>query len=58
LIDYFQTERWLLAVLNMAVMVVSVLVILEALSVISKYRRGEEVGSDQDAVADSGTSGD
>ncbi|CAN0508537.1 unnamed protein product, partial [Discosporangium mesarthrocarpum] len=43
LIDYFQTERWLLAVLNMAVMVVSVLVILEALSVISKYRRGEEV---------------
>jgi len=54
LIDYFQTERWLLAFLNMAVMVVSVLVILEALSVISKYRRGEEVGSDKGAVSDSG----
>ncbi|GAB5500602.1 MAG: carbon starvation protein A [Pseudohongiellaceae bacterium] len=58
LIDYFQTQRWLLAVLNMGVMVVSVLVILEALSVISKYRRGEDVGSDQDAVSDSGASGD
>lgn len=58
LIDYFQTERWLLAVLNMGVMVVSVLVILEALSVISKYRRGEDVGSDQDAVSDSGAAGD
>lgn len=40
LIDYFRTERWLLAALNLAVMAVSVLVILEGLSVIAKVRRG------------------
>jgi len=50
LIDYFQTERWLLVALNLAVMVVSVMVMLEAMSVISKLRSGglgdpEEAGS-------------
>lgn len=50
LIDYFQTERWLLVILNLAVMVVSVMVMLEAMSVISKIRRGEHIGSDDEAV--------
>ncbi len=50
LIDYFQTERWLLVILNLAVMVVSVMVMLEAMSVISKIRRGEHIGTDDDAV--------
>ena len=53
LIDYFQTERWLLVALNLAVLVVSVLVMLEAMSVIAKIRHGDKVGSDQDSVASS-----
>ena len=50
LIDYFQTERWLLVILNLAVMIVSVMVMLEAMAVISKIRRGEHIGSDDEAV--------
>ena len=48
--DYFQTERWLLVALNLAVMIVSVMVMLEAMSVISKIRRGDHIGSDDEAV--------
>lgn len=39
LIDYFGDGRWLLVALNLAVMAVSVLVILEGLSVIFRVRR-------------------
>ena len=51
LIDYFQTERWLLVALNLAVMTVSVMVMLEAMSVISKLRGGGEVGEKEEADA-------
>ena len=51
LISYFQTERWLLFFLNIVILIVSALVILEAVSVIGRIRRGEEIGSDQESVA-------
>ena len=51
LIDYFQTERWLLVALNLAVMTVSVMVMLEAMSVISKLRSDGEVGEAEEADA-------
>ena len=54
LIDYFQTERWLLVALNLAVMTVSVLVMLEAWSVISKIRRGELDDEEPAAAAGDG----
>ena len=41
LIDYYNNGRWLLLSLSLAVMVASLIVILEAASVISKLRRGE-----------------
>ena len=56
LIDYFQTERWLLVALNLAVMVVSVMVMLEAMSVISKLRSGGGLGDPEEAG--SASSGD
>lgn len=43
LIDYYNDGRWLLLSLSLAVMVASIIVILEAASVISKLRRGESV---------------
>lgn len=53
LIDYYQTGRWLLVILNLAVMVVSVMVMLEAISVIAKIRRGEGggIGSDNESIS-------
>ena len=43
LIDYYNDGRWLLLSLSLAVMVASIIVILEAVSVIGKLRRGEGV---------------
>ena len=43
LIDYYNDGRWLLLSLSLAVMVASIIVILEAASVISKLRRNEGV---------------
>ena len=54
MIDYFQTERWLLVALNLAVMVVSVMVMLEAMSVISKLRSGGGLGDPETGSASSG----
>ena len=53
LIDYFQTGRWLLVVLNLAVLIVSVLVMLEAMAVISKLRNANKVGDEEDSVISS-----
>ena len=53
LIDYFQTERWLLVVLNLAVLIVSVLVMLEAMAVISKLRNANKAGDEEDSVISS-----
>jgi carbon starvation protein len=47
LIEFYQNENWLLVVIDAVVIVTSLLVILEAASVISKFRKGE-------AVADQG----
>ena len=53
LIDYFQTGRWLLVVLNLAVLIVSVLVMLEAMAVISKLRNANKAGDEEDSVISS-----
>ena len=53
LIDYFQTGRWLLVVLNLAVLIVSVLVMLEAMAVISKLRNVNKAGDEEDSVISS-----
>ncbi len=42
LFDYYQSSNWLLLVLSIAVMGASIVVMLEAASVISKIRRGGE----------------
>jgi carbon starvation protein len=54
LIDYYQTGRWLLVILNLAVMIVSIMVMLEAISVILKIRQGDIIGDDEESVAPSG----
>lgn len=51
MIDYYQTERWLLLFLNIAVVITSVLVVLEALSVISQIKRDGAESSADDAAA-------
>lgn len=53
LISYFRNGQWLLFGLSLAVMGASVVVILEAWSVINKIRRGEgaSIGSDDEAVS-------
>ena len=53
LIDYFQTGRWLLVVLNLAVVIVSVLVMLEAMAGISKLRNANKAGDEEDSVISS-----
>ena len=53
LIDYFQTGRWLLVVLNLAVLIVSVLVMLEAMAVISKLRNANKAGDEEDSIVSS-----
>ncbi|MEX2129867.1 MAG: carbon starvation protein A [Pseudohongiellaceae bacterium] len=51
-VNYIQSDRWLLVGLSLAVMAASLVVMLEAWSVIGKLRRGEgtDVGSDDEAV--------
>jgi carbon starvation protein len=56
LIDYYQTGKWLLVTLNLGVMIVSILVMLEAWSVIAKLRHGDVIGDDQASVDESVTS--
>lgn len=58
MIDYFRSGQWLLLLLSSAVMIASVIVILEAWSVISRLRAGEKIGSDEDAVKESLASND
>ncbi len=58
LIDYYQTQSWLLLVLNLSVMIASIMVMLEAMSVIAKIRRGDTIGDDQESADESITSGD
>jgi carbon starvation protein len=41
LIDWYAEEKWLLVTIDVIVLVTSVLVILEAASVISKFRNKE-----------------
>ena len=53
MLDYFRSQQWLLLILSIAVMAASVIVMLEAWSVISRLRAGEKVGSDDDAVKES-----
>jgi carbon starvation protein len=43
LIDYYRGEKWLLMALSLAVMSASIIVVLEAFSVIGKIRRGEKL---------------
>ncbi|MEX2469325.1 MAG: carbon starvation protein A [Pseudohongiellaceae bacterium] len=50
LVDYFRSGQWLLLILSFSVMAASVVVMLEAWSVISKLRAGEKVGNDEDVV--------
>ncbi len=47
LFDYYQSENWLLLVLSIAVMGASIVVMLEAFSVISRIRRGESTDADK-----------
>jgi len=54
LITYFQQANWLLVILSLAVMAASIVVMLEALSEISKIRKGESDGDGEDAVPSSG----
>jgi len=54
LISYFQTARWLLFSLNIIILIVSAMVMLEAMSVISKIRKGELTGDDEEAVSAAG----
>ncbi len=48
--NYFLEGQWLLFFLSLAVMAASVVVMLEAMSVISKIRKGESTGDDEEAV--------
>jgi len=48
--NYFLEGQWLLFSLSLAVMAASVVVMLEAMSVISKIRKGESPGDDEEAV--------
>ena len=48
--NYFLEGQWLLFSLSLAVMAASVVVMLEAMSVISKIRKGESTGDDEEAV--------
>jgi len=43
LVDYYRGEKWLLMALSLAVMSASIIVVLEAFSVIGKIRRGEKL---------------
>jgi len=53
MMDYFRSGQYMLLLLSFAVMAASIIVMLEAWSVISKLRAGEKVGSDDDAVKES-----
>ena len=47
LFDYYRSGNWLLLALSIAVMGASIVVMLEAFSVISKIRRGESTDTDK-----------
>ena len=50
LVDYYRGEKWLLMALSLAVMSASIIVVLEAFSVIGKIRRGEKLDVADDQV--------
>ncbi|MBL4821856.1 MAG: carbon starvation protein A [Gammaproteobacteria bacterium] len=52
--NYFVEGQWLLFSLSLAVMAASAFVMLEAMSVIAKLRRGQDSGSDEDVVTSAG----
>ena len=51
LVDFYQTGKWAPFVVSLIVLVMSVMVVFEAISVLRKLRAGEVVGTDKEAVA-------
>ena len=49
LIEHFRTEQWPLVAIELLVMVTSIMVMLEAFSVISKIRKGESLNDKEDS---------
>lgn len=50
MIDYYQSGKWLLLFLNVAVVITSVMVVLEAVSVISKINKGDAGGDAEESA--------
>ena len=56
IVRHYQTEQWALVIIEVLVMITSVMVILEALSVIAKLRSGEIAVESSDASSDDAVS--